>query len=191
MRLYVAAYPPEDVSAHLATIVDRLAVGRAAENGVNARLAPRANWHLTLAFLGEVPDQRAPEVPDVLAGAVARWRAANGEPPQLWLAGGGRFGRGRFTVLWVGVGGHVDGLKALSTAVRKGLKGARLPYDPKPMRPHLTLARPGDRIDVRDDVIALEGYQGPQWTVRELQLMRSHLGPKPTYDRLADVPLSA
>jgi 2'-5' RNA ligase len=58
VRLFVAAYPPEPACAHLAAAVDALAVGRAAAAGVNARLAPRANWHVTLAFLGDVPDER-------------------------------------------------------------------------------------------------------------------------------------
>src|SRR3712207_7351867 len=36
----------------------------------------------------------------------------------------------------------------------------------KPYRPHLTLARPGDRVDragVAADVAALDGYRGPEW----------------------------
>lgn len=219
VRLFVAAYPPEPACAHLAEVVDRLAVGRAAASGVNPRLAPRANWHLTVAFLGDVPDARAEDVPAALTRAVGRWRAEGGAPPRLRLAGGGRFGRGRFTVLWVGVtgglestglaettegfetsggventgrvktAGGADGLKSLAASVRSELKRARLPYDPKPLRPHLTLARPGDRLDVRDDVAALAAYQGPEWTVTELMLVRSHLGPKPTYDRIATVPL--
>jgi 2'-5' RNA ligase len=185
--LFVAAYPPEAACAHLAAAVDGLAVGRAAAEGVNARLAPRSNWHVTLAFLGEVPDERLDDVRAALAGAVTRWRAQQ-TPPRLRLGGGGRFGRGRFTVLWVGLVGDVDPLAALAAAVRKDLKRARLPYDPKPFRPHLTLARPGDRVDVREDVEALKAYEGPPWTVDAVRLVRSHLGPKPTYDTLTEVP---
>jgi 2'-5' RNA ligase len=78
---------------------------------------------------------------------------------------------------------------SLGSAVRRALRRARLPYDPKPFRPHLTLARPGDRVDVRADVAELTGYRGPEWPVEEIHLVRSHLGPKPTYDRLATIPL--
>jgi 2'-5' RNA ligase len=188
VRLFVAAYPPENACADLAATVDRLAVGRAADQGVNARLAARANWHVTLAFLGEVPDERLDDVRAALVAAVARWRAKQA-PTQLRLGGGGRFGRGRFTVLWVGLRGDVGPLAALATAVRKELKRARLPYDPKPFRPHLTLARPGDRVDVRGDVAALKAYEGPPWTAEAVRLVRSHLGPHPTYDTLAEVGL--
>jgi 2'-5' RNA ligase len=186
--LFVAVYPPEDARAHLAAVVDRLAVGRAADAGVNARLAPSANWHLTVAFLGDVPDERLDDVRAALAEAVRRWRSGT-EPPRLWLGGGGRFGRGRFTVLWVGLRGQVQALAGLATAVRGELRRARLPYDRKPLHPHLTLARPGDRVDVHDDLLTLHDYAGPEWTADEVRLMRSHLGPQPSYDNLAGLSL--
>lgn len=189
MRLFVAAYPPEDACAHLAAMVDGLAISRAAAGGVNARVAPRSNWHVTLAFLGEVPDERYDDVREALTSAVSRWRVAGGTPPGLAVAGGGRFGRGRFTILWAGIRGEVDALRALATTVRRQVKRARLPFDSKPLRPHLTLARPGDRVDIRADLATLRDYSGPEWTVTELRLMRSNPGPAPTYDRLADFPL--
>jgi 2'-5' RNA ligase len=42
---------------------------------------------------------------------------------------------------------------------------------------------------VRADVAELAGYHGPEWPVEEIHLVRSHLGPKPTYDRLATIPI--
>jgi 2'-5' RNA ligase len=35
----------------------------------------------------------------------------------------------------------------------------------------------------------LTGYRGPEWPVREVRLLESHLGPKPTYDQLAAWPV--
>ena len=173
----MAAYPPEEACAHLAGTVAGLAVGRAAEAGVNARLAPRTNWHITLAFMGDVPDERADDAGAALAAAARGWHRG---APELWLSGGGRFGRGRFTILWVGLGGEVTALTALAADVRRELRRARLAYDRKPLRPHLTLARPGDRVDVRDDLAVLRAYEGPRWRLTELRLVRSHPGPKPT-----------
>jgi 2'-5' RNA ligase len=185
LRLFVAVYPPADACAHLAAVADTLAVGRAASEGVNARLAPRANWHVTLAFLGDVADDRCDAARAALESAAECWRAGGAGPPELCLAGGGRFGRGRFTILWVGMGGQVDALVALGTAVRRELRRARLPHDRKPLRPHMTLARPGDRVDVRADLAVLAGYEGPRWPATQLRLVRSHPGPRPTYDHLA------
>jgi 2'-5' RNA ligase len=184
VRLFVAAYPPGSACDDLEDRLAGLAVTRAAEGGVNTRLAHRETWHVTLAFLGEVGDERAP------GAATAVERAADSPPLKLRLAGGGRFGRGRFTVLWAGVEG--DGLDVLSQRVRRELKRARLPYDDRPFRPHLTVARPGDKLDpeaVEADRALLADYRGPSWPVTEIQLVRSHLGPRPSYDRIGGWPL--
>ena len=185
MRLFIAAYPPAEACDDLAGRLAGLRVARAAGSGVNTRLARRETWHVTLAFLGEVAEERATGAIAALDRAAEAWRA---EPPVLRLAGGGRFGRGRFTVLWVGVGGDRQPLVRLHRQVRRELKRARLPYDDRPFKPHLTIARPGDRVDraeVEDDRAALAAYAGPEWPVREVVLMRSHPGPAPRYEPVA------
>jgi 2'-5' RNA ligase len=226
MRLFVAIYPPPEALDDIAEQTNRLRIGAASGAGINVRLAPRSNLHVTLAFLGEVADDRLRTVEDALTRAVQDWRhpsasrrggiaarhqrgaAAPGPPavpvedqvpesgpaaPRLRLGGGGRFGRGRFTVLWVGLLGDVDAVHGLATATRRELRRARVPHDSRPLRPHLTLARPGERMDrasLDEDLRTLDGYLGPSWPATELVLVRSHLGPRPTYDRLATWALS-
>lgn len=192
MRLFVAVYPPPDACDHLEQQLARLNVMSAVERGVNTRPARRETWHVTLAFLGEVPDERADRAGPAIERAAEGWRPAGRTAPELRLAGGGRFGRGRFTVLWVGVDGDGAALDELSRRVRRELKRARLPYDAKPYRPHLTVARPGDRLDRADvdaDRAALADYRGPVWRAERVELIRSHLGPHPTYDHLQSWPL--
>ncbi len=182
MRLFVGVFPPAEVRDHLAARVATLATF---STDVNTRRVPPERWHLTVAFLGDVPDDRT----GVAVDAVGRVRV---EPFPLRLTGAGRFGRGRFTTLWAGVAGRTDSLDRLARAVRRELRGERLPYDRKPLRPHLTLARPGDRVDrsvVDADLAALADYAGPQWTVDEVVVVRSHMGPQPRYEPLARTPL--
>jgi RNA 2',3'-cyclic 3'-phosphodiesterase len=189
LRLFVAVYPPAPALAHLAGVVARMHLGRAATVGVNVRLAPRERWHLTVAFLGDVAPDRVPDALDALGKAVAGWEA---RAPRVRLAGGGRFGRGKFTIVWTGVGGEEASLTLLADSVRRQLKRARVPFDHKPFRPHLTLARPSGRLsptEVAADLAVLRAYQGPFWTVDELRLVRSHLGPDPVYEPLATLPL--
>ncbi|WP_422774586.1 2'-5' RNA ligase family protein [Plantactinospora sp. WMMC1484] len=197
--------------------VRRLRTGAAADAGINVRPAARSNLHVTVAFLGEVPDDRLGTVQEALSRAVELWhrpplrrrRSRSGEetsaaaehpgssgrpPPRLRLGGGGRFGRGRFTVLWVGLLGEVDALHRLAETIRRELRRSRIPFDWRPLRPHLTLARPGDRLDrasIDEDLSVLDSYLGPCWPATELVLVRSHLGPRPTYDRLAAWPLGS
>ncbi|MFY1673554.1 2'-5' RNA ligase family protein [Plantactinospora sp. WMMB334] len=217
MRLFVAIYPPLEALDDVMAQARRLRTGAAADAGINVRLAARSNLHVTVAFLGEVPEDRLGTVREALSRAVELWhrppprrrrsRSRSGEetpaaaehpgpsgrpPPRFRLGGGGRFGRGRFTVLWVGLLGEVDALHRLAGTIRRELRRSRIPFDWKPLRPHLTLARPGDRLDrasLDEDLDLLDSYLGPSWPATELVLVRSHLGPRPTYDRLAAWPL--
>ncbi len=194
MRLFVAAYPSTEAVVHLSQFVGTLHVGRPVEPGRSLRLVPPGRWHLTLAFLGDVDDLKAGDAVAAVGDAVAGWRDAGGQPPRLGVAGGGRFGRGRFTVLWAGVDGAVPDLDDLASRLGRALRRARLPVDRKPFRAHLTLARPGDRLApgaLAADLAALDAYRGPSWQLTDLHLVRSHLGPDPRYETVAVVSLAA
>ncbi len=183
MRLFVAAYPPAAAFDDLADRIAGMHIGRAAEAGVNARVAARPLWHVTLTFLGDVDDLRRDDAAVAVDKAAARF---DGVPPTLWLAGGGTFGRGRFTTLWGGLGGAGAALTSLAGTGREGGRGARLPFDHKPFRPHVTIARPGKltRSQIAEDVAALTIYVGPQWTLTDIALVSSHLGPNPSHEIL-------
>ena len=178
-RLFVCVDPSPDAVEHLGAVVDTLAVARANVEGHSTRLAARDRWHITLAFLGDVRVDRV----DRAAAALDRaW--AEVKPAEVRFAGGGTFGRGRFAILWAGLGGDVAGLAAASKALRRELRRARLSFDAKPFRPHLTISRPGTRVapaDLAEDVMVLQGYEGPLWTVTEAHLVSSVLGPRPVY----------
>lgn len=189
----MAGYPPPAALDHLAEVVGRLRLGAAVAAGRNPRMAARPLWHVTVAFLGEVADDRAAGAGAALQAAVAGWQATGKPAPRLRLAGGGRFGPRRSAVLWVGLAGDLAGLSSIGRAVRRELRRARFPVDRKPFRPHLTLARPGDRLTAEElaaDVAALVEYEGLEWPVTALHLVRSTLGPKPAHQSLVTVPLA-
>jgi RNA 2',3'-cyclic 3'-phosphodiesterase len=192
VRLFVAVYPPRPAVDDLTAQVAGLRVGAASTAGTNVRLADPAHAHLTLAFLGDVEEGRLVEVESTLGLAAETFRDGRDSSPRLRLGGGGSFGQGQFTVLWVDLRGDVEALAMLARLIRLGLRRAQLPHDEKPFRAHLTIARPGDRID-RADVLAdrktLANYLGPEWPASELVLVRSHPGPRSTYDRLATWPI--
>lgn len=148
MRLFVAIYPPDDVRRDLR---HRLTGGGTR----SARLTPIDRWHITLAFLGEVPAEQLPGIEQALA-LVAVPRGT-----ELRLRGGGRFGRGRSTVLWAGVEGDLAQLHS-DVSARLGLAG-------RDFTPHLTVAYRDDPV-VR---LALDGYAGPAWPLHEIALVRS------------------
>ena len=153
------------------------------------RWSARETWHLTTAFYGERPDAAVQGL-----GAELAEVAAAVEPYELVLRGAGVFSH---RTLWVGVGGDVERQRALTVGcVEAGDVADRRPRE----RAHLTVGRvrPGSRpprrtsstnegrgargadpdgADVASGIVrALAVYEGPRWTVDELQLMSSQPG---------------
>lgn len=186
MRLFVAAYPPEHVLDDLAQFAAGLSIsGRV---GVNTRPTLRSLWHVTLAFIGEVDEGLVSPASEAIDRAAQDARAR----PTVWFGGGGRFGRGRTSLVWAGLAGDTAGLAEISTGVRRALRARRCPYDRKPFAPHLTLARPGDRLPaeaIAADIAALTDYRGPEWIPTSIDLVESHLGPAPWHETVHRAPL--
>lgn len=167
MRLFVALTPPSEVVEELRARISTL---RASDSDL--RWSRPEQWHLTLAFLGEVGDDARAELTRRLQ------RAARKHPPlTLSFGSGGRFGQ---RVLWTRVRGDRDGLRRLADTVRAAARRSGLPTEQRPYRPHLTLARAtGATTDLRPLVDQLADYDGVAWTATELHLVRSTLGAGP------------
>lgn len=167
MRLFVSIQPPPDV---LAALDAELGRARAvAPHGL--RWTRPEQWHLTLAFLGEVPDEDVPALTDALAAVV------DDTPMTLRLAGGGCFGT---RVLWVGLAGDVHALRRLAANIGTAAGEAGIELEEKSFRPHLTLARAGrEKADLRPAAEELAQIVGPVWDVEAVQLMRSRLSAGP------------
>lgn len=102
----------------------------------SARLPGLDGLHVTLAFLGPTPEERAPDLLDLARAAVA------GAPgfPLVTAATGGFPGPGRARVFWLGFEPQ-PALAALAGRLQAGLRAGRVAFDDRPFAPHLTLAR--------------------------------------------------
>jgi 2'-5' RNA ligase len=108
--------------------------------------------HFTLAFLGQVPEAR---VAGVRAAAEA---AVRGQPPfRVALRSVGRFpAQGAPKIVWAGAPAATTTLARLGAALRSELERRELPFDAKPLQPHVTLARVREGAG-RAEIEALEG----------------------------------
>jgi 2'-5' RNA ligase len=182
MRLFVALSLPPAVAADLDAAVTPLRTA-----WPQLRWTTAADWHLTLAFLGEVGDEATAALSGQLAEAAGRRRAV-----QLALAGAGAFPaarRGR--VLWAGLRSEEMPLLKLARAVAKAARDAGAP-PPGPRRrfhPHLTLARAQHDTDLRPLTTALDGYASSEWTGGQIELIRSRLQQAPRYEVIGRWPL--
>jgi len=175
MRLFAAVTPPD-------TVLDRLeaATVRARADWSGLRWAGREQWHITLAFYGELDGARLPALTRRLRRAAAR-----AAPLDLALTGAGTFPHAaRAQVLWAGVRGDVARLRRLADATAAAGRRVGVSRDRKPFRAHLTLARCRAPTDLRALVTGLNGFDSGRWRAAELLLIRSHTGPKPRYETL-------
>lgn len=126
--------------------------------GLRGRYTPPENLHLTLAFLGELPDPDP--ILEVMEGVAF-------DPIPLRLEGAGRFG----TLWWAGLSPSGE-LDACVRRLRRALAQAEVPFDRKRFSPHITLVRQG----TWPDGFSGEVPAGASMTAHRLSLMRSDRG---------------
>lgn len=161
MRLFVAIELPEPVR-------DALWAGAQPLESIwiRGRLLPRESYHITLAFLGEQPEERLGELAAILDSCRCPPFRAHVEELGLFDRQGGG-------VLWRQV--HALALYNLQVRLARGLAGAGFVGPDRPFQPHITLAR---RVvlppDTRPDELDIpQGHLS--FPVEALALMHSRL----------------
>lgn len=182
MRLFVAVPIPGAVAERAVEAVPDLPALR--------RVRPEV-LHVTLAFLGAIEDARFADVSASVRDAVGGRPAFDVAIDTL-----GRFPpSGVPRIVWLGVGAGAAELIALSEAVRRQLGARGVSFDPKPFRPHVTLARvreTADRETVRAVAAAVQRARLPRLGFRAdaVVVFESALSPKgPRYTARAVTPL--
>lgn len=184
MRAFIAIEIPAEVRDVLAACCAEL-----------AKLPATASWtkpgniHLTLKFLGEIPEESQSSIHQAMQ------RAATGIGSfGLKLQGLGAFPNlRRPRVLWAGLGGEVEAAKDLQSRLEEECSKIGLPRDDKKFSPHLTLARLKEVHDPRRWTQGVEAYRIAEksFQVAALKLFRSELHPQGAqYTVLAEAQLA-
>ncbi|WP_276354621.1 RNA 2',3'-cyclic phosphodiesterase [Cohnella caldifontis] len=188
LRLFIGISPSNAVAEALREAIDRMA----------ARL-PFRKWthpddlHVTLHFLGDTPETRLEAIKEALLQT-----ATSAAPFTLSLTAPGTFGPPSAPrVLWLGLAepGNPGALARLHQALAPGLQAAGCTLEDRPFRAHVTLARQGGPECGREAVqAAWEEYRTRisadllEWTADRVTLFRSHLGRRPSYERIGQYP---
>ncbi len=183
MRLFIAIDIDEQTRAQLDAV--RVAMQAALDK---AAAPPRVAWvkdaaaHVTLRFIGEVPDALAAAIQGVIVSGV--------DLPAFEVRWGclGRFPhRGTPRALWVGPVQGGEELVALGHAVNDRLAPLIGPGEARPLTPHLTLGRvkePGKGVDWAR-VLDAATWRPTTTRIDRVVLYVSRLSPKgPTYTAL-------
>ena len=175
VRCFVAIELPAEARRSIAGLVAGLR-----EAGVRGlRPVNPDGVHLTLKFLGDVAASQVDGIAAAMEGA-----ATDARPFDLELRGVGGFpDLRRPRVLWVGVGGDVEALQRLYSAVEEALSPLGFPPEGRAFTPHLTLARlrdgtsPEERARAAARLTSLAWEEGAAVPVGGVSLMRSTLRP--------------
>ncbi len=176
MRCFLAIELPPAGQAELESLQRSL---RALDRQV--RWTRPGQIHLTLSFLGEVPEAEVPAICRAVTDA------AGGLPAfDLRLESTGCFPpRGPVRVIWAGVRGDLPALRHCQRTCQAMLESCGYGFEDRPYHPHLTIGRvrPGPAgSEIRAALERAAGFSGRSFPVGELVLFQSLLNPqRPDY----------
>lgn len=139
MRFFIALEIPEEnklqfqaIQKNLHTLIPQ------------ARLTDLEKVHLTLAFIGEQPDQLRDELVEIINFAAQNVPSFEVTPAYI----DGFPNIHKPSVLWVGVKGDIDKILLIRERIKDGLKNLNLPADERRYIPHITIAKLNNHLKV-------------------------------------------
>lgn len=131
-RCFLGLESPSSVCEALSQVIARRGLRQVFPD---CRWVHPAEWHITLVFLGELDDRALTSLIEALSNRTP----PGGRVSLPMLASFPDLDRGPWFAAWAEVAPEVQ---ALRQGVLEIVKRAGHPVDPRPWRPHLTLARP-------------------------------------------------
>ncbi|MBC8417738.1 MAG: RNA 2',3'-cyclic phosphodiesterase [Desulfobacterales bacterium] len=163
----------------------------ARKTSLDVRWVNAANIHLTIVFMGSVPEEHIGSI-----GNSVRDVCQGYGPFNIMAKGLGLFGSRRNPrVLWIGLGGDIDRMSYFRNDLQKGLKPFGIKEEKRRFSPHLTLgrfrkgAKTGAHVD--DLLSKYQDLKSPECKLNQLVLFKSDLKPGgAVYTRLGAWPLN-
>jgi 2'-5' RNA ligase len=169
VRLFVALEIPSAVREHLAALLQYLRA-----------VSPQTRWvrpenlHVTLKFMGEVPETKLGAIRSALVGV------RSDQPTTVDFCGLGFFpNEKRPRVFWAGIEASPN-LKTLAADVERVMEKLGIPHEQRPFSPHLTLARfepPGLPEKLRSAIQENAAREFGSFRTNQYHLIESKLKP--------------
>lgn len=176
LRLFIAIELPASLRAAIEDVQDDL---RQEMPDRAVRWTRPESIHLTLKFLGDTPANQK----DIVTRSISPI-TADYTPLLLEINGAGCFPKtGRPRIVWLGLDGDMDPLRALQASVEDALALLGFPREDRPFSPHLTIGRmqrntsSGDARAVRQAIETTMIGRVGAWTAGAVSLMYSELRP--------------
>jgi 2'-5' RNA ligase len=105
-------------------------------SGASVKIVDMANMHITLKFLGDIPEENVPAIENAIREAVAGIKSF-----RMRMKGAGAFPNlSRISVIWAGLEG-ADKLTVIAERLEKSLKPLGFEPEKRKFSPHVTVAR--------------------------------------------------
>lgn len=176
IRAFISIHIPADIREKLRTVQAELA-SVVPESAI--RWTPFEQLHLTLEFLGNVEAENVPSLETALK-KISRSHAAF----ELAAAQIGAFSSIRNPrVIWAGIEGDVDAVKALQAEVKNAVRPFVAEQETRAYKPHVTLgrvrpAKPRELRQVSDALASTANCTFGAWHTEEFSLVQSKLSPR-------------
>jgi 2'-5' RNA ligase len=181
-RTFIAVELAPRVATRAGELIDKLRVAAAQVNWVRTQ-----HMHLTLKFLGDVPDTETPDICRVVAEVARQF-----EPFEVTFRGAGAFPTAEHPrTLWIGIEDGAEELCALQAALEAALKDELgFPKEARRFQPHLTIGRvkhepPSARGELAALLVRSEHFDADLSVIDEVVVFASFLSRSgPTYEAL-------
>lgn len=171
VRTFVAFFPPEHIR------LDITALQRELERaGADVRWERASNLHLTLNFLGDVPEQQLPELQKLIALSLQDIPSF----PVVYQELGSFPDNHRPRVIWLGCKSPTGMLAQVKDRLDGALTSIGFPSESRPFHPHITLGRVKSTRGLKHLTPMLESltFEPRESMVDGILVMRSMLRPQ-------------
>jgi RNA 2',3'-cyclic 3'-phosphodiesterase len=130
MRLFIAIDLDKNIKAYLENIEIELK-----HYCIKGSFTNTANFHITLAFLGELEESNVSKVIKAMENSASKFT-----PFVLTIDKLGNFNKCNSNILWIGTKCS-EKLTSLHKKICFSLKNQGIAFDEKPLKPHITIGR--------------------------------------------------
>ena len=137
------------------------------------KTSPKFQLHITLCFIGEIPEEKVEEVGEIVSLSVKGIK-----PGRITLKGAGCFPNPkRPRIVFAGIETDIP-LEQLASEIRRRLSSAGIPYDEKPFKPHITVGRVQGPADLSMIVSKYRTTEFATFLANDVMVMGSELTPE-------------
>ncbi len=168
IRTFISVPVPQSVFAVRNSLKETVVT-----NGAKIKWIPNENYHLTLKFIGDMPEDEVEKVNNIIRNTLSSFSSMN-----MQISGSGCFPKKqRPRVLYMGIQGQVELLQLMVKELNDVLDPLGYPKELDSYVPHLTIARISYPQKNTPDVTPfLEAEFDPiPFEINKIHLMRSEL----------------